>query len=236
MKKPFLFIGLDYEEPYKVAEFARELNEVKSNQFGYKLNLDFLLNSLVRKQYEPFEEVLSLGKPIFADLKMWNGRRTMCSIFEALAERKIAYANVYTLADKPFLEAIKKTLEGTDTQLLTVTVLTHYNDRYCYENFGCSMKEAVRKFSQTAYDSGCDGIILPGTMLSEVRHLPLKNVLVPAVRPDWYDKTGENYQKQESSLKEAIQGGANLLVCSSPIRKSKDRKEALLKTLDEMII
>ncbi len=58
--------------------------------------------------------------------------------------------------------------------------------------------------------------------------------MVPAVRPDWFGKTGDNYQKQEISVREAILKGADLLVCSSPIRKSSDRKEALIKTLDEM--
>ena len=58
--------------------------------------------------------------------------------------------------------------------------------------------------------------------------------IVPAVRPEWYGKTGDNYQEQETYVRDAVRNGADLLVCSSPIRKSKDRKEALIRTLDEM--
>ena len=50
----------------------------------------------------------------------------------------------------------------------------------------------------------------------------------------WHGKTGDNYQEQETYVRDAVRNGADLLVCSSPIRKSKDRKEALIRTLDEM--
>ena len=43
-QKPFLFVGLDYENTYQVAEFAEELAEVDNNRFGFKLNLDFFIN------------------------------------------------------------------------------------------------------------------------------------------------------------------------------------------------
>ena len=67
----------------------------------------------------------------------------------------------------------------------------------------------------------------------EVADLEMKK-LVPAVRPRWYGKTGDNFQEQETYVGDAIRDGADLLVCSSPIRKSENRKEALVRTLDEM--
>ena len=39
---------------------------------------------------------------------------------------------------------------------------------------------------------------------------------------------GDNYQEQETYVRDAIRDGADLLVCSSPIRKSTNRKEALI--------
>jgi len=233
MSDPFLFVGLDYEEPDEVADFAEELAQVDRDNFGLKLNLDFIVNSVLLGNIQPFERILSLKKPIFVDLKMWNGKRTMSSIVEKLVKRGVDYVNVYAQADEDFLRRVVETTEGTDTKILGLTVLTHYDDRYCQKIYGCSMREAVRRFADIAYSAGCHGIILPGTMLDEVQHLQMAK-LVPAVRPDWYGKTGVNYQKQEVSVREAIEGGANLLVCSSPIRKSKNRREALIRTLDEM--
>ncbi len=233
MAKPFLFVGLDYQEPNKVLDLAEELSQIDRDNFGYKLNLDFIINSVLTGNCEPFERVMGLGKPIFADLKMWNGKRTMQSITAGLVQRGVNYFNLYSLADKPFLESVVKSTEGTNTKVLGVTVLTHYDEDYCQRMRSCSFNEAVRRDAETAYNAGCHGIILPGTMLEEIKDIPAEK-LVPAVRPDWYGKTGDNFQKQETSVREAIAGGANLLVCSSPVRKSPDRKEALIKTLDEM--
>jgi len=234
MEKPFLFVGLDYTNPQQVAEFAEELAEVDSDRFGFKLNLDFFINCALHNDTESLARVRKLGKPIFADLKMWNGRRTMTSVAEGIGVTGgIDYFNVYALAGKDFLGKVVEEANKRGTKVLGVTVLTHYDEDYCQRMRGCTFEEAVKKDAEIAYSAGCHGIILPGTMLSTVRDLPVEK-LVPAVRPDWYGKTGANYQKQETSVREAIDGGADLLVCSSPIRKSENRKEALVKTLDEM--
>lgn len=233
MSKPFLFVGLDYEDLNEAASFAEELTQVDRTNFGFKLNLDFILNTALLGDRKPFERVLNLGRPIFADLKMWNGKRTMTSIVDGLTKKGVDYFNVYSLADRPFLETVVESTKGTKMKVLGVTVLTHYNEDYCQRMRGCSLRDAVRKDAEVAYSVGCHGIILPGTILDVVSDLNIEK-LVPAVRPSWYGKTGDNYQEQETFVRDAISGGANLLVCSSPIRKSKDRKEALIKTLDEM--
>ena len=237
MKKPFLFVGLDYEDTYEVARFAEELAEVDRDDFGFKLNLDFYINCALQGDSEPLARVAELEKPMFADLKMWNGARTMSSIAKGLINTNGAnYLNVYALAGKDFLKKVVDSVSGTDLKILAVTVLTHYNEDYCKEMRGCSFREAVRKDAKTAYDAGCrgdHGIILPGNMLEEVADLEMQK-LVPAVRPSFYGKTGDNYQEQETYVKDAVRDGATLIVCSSPIRKSENRKEALIRTLDEM--
>ncbi len=233
-KKPFLFVGLDYEEIYQVAEFAEELASVDRDDFGFKLNLDFYIRCALFGDTKPLARVAGLEKPMFADLKMWNGARTMSSVAEGLKVTHGAnYFNVYALAGEDFLKKIVNSVSGADMKVLGITVLTHYNEDYCREMRGSSFKEAVRKDAETSYKAGCHGIILPGNMLEEVADLEMQK-LVPAVRPSWYGKTGDNYQEQETYVKDAVNDGADLLVCSSPIRKSKDRKEALIRTLDEM--
>lgn len=234
MKKPFLFVGLDYESPYKVADFAEELAVIDRDDFGFKLNLDFYINCALHGDTEPLARVAGLEKPMFADLKMWNGARTMSSVAEGLRVTHGAnYFNVYALAGESFLRKVVDSVAGTNIKVLGITVLTHYDEDYCREMRGSSFRDAVRKDAETVHKAGCHGIILPGNMLEEVADLEMQK-LVPAVRPEWYGKTGDNYQEQETYVRDAVRDGADLLVCSSPIRKSKDRKEALVRTLDEM--
>ncbi|MBS3117315.1 orotidine 5'-phosphate decarboxylase [Candidatus Woesearchaeota archaeon] len=233
-KQPFLFVGLDYENPSQVAEFAEELAEVDRNDFGFKLNLDFYINCALLGDTRPLARVARLGKPTFADLKMWNGKRTMSSVADCLKITHGAeYFNVYAMATDDFLRRVVDCVSGTNIKVLGITVLTHYNDDYCRVMRGGSLRETVRKDAEIAYNAGCHGIILPGSMLKEVADLEIQK-LIPAVRPSWYGKTGDNYQEQETYVRDAVKNGADLLVCSSPIRKSKDRKEALVRTLDEM--
>ena len=210
MKKPFLFVGLDEEEPANALKLAYELDEVDSSneRFGFKFNLDFFLNSFLAGNSDNLNEMLCFGRPIFADLKMWNGRRTMTSIVSHLANYGIDYTNVYSLADEPFVKAVVDSVKNKDTKILGVTVLTHYDEDYCQRMRGKSLKDAVRQDAEIAYNAGCHGVILPGTMLEDVADLEMEK-LVPAVRPKWYGKTGDNYQEQEIYIEDAIEKGAN---------------------------
>ena len=232
-KQPFLFVGLDYERTSEVVGLAEELAEVDRKDFGFKLNLDFYINSALGGDLKPLSRIGRLHKPIFADFKMWNGRRTMISIAENLFPSYIDYTNIYAHAGETFLRSVVESVEGSRTRILGVTVLTHYKDSDCQRLYGRSLRDSVRMLSEIAFDGSCHGIILPGTTLDMVTDLPIQK-LVPAVRPKWYGITGDNDQEQEIYVGDAVRNGADLLVCSSPIRKSKNRKEALIRTLDEM--
>ena len=232
MKKPFLFAALDREDFGEVVELAQELSSCEG-EFGFKLNLDFFVNS--RKDSHYFNKISGLKRPIFADLKMWNGERTMSHIARDLANRGVNYLNVYAHALEPFINGVVKAVEetGTDAKVLGLTVLTHYTEEDCQKLYGCSMRDAVRRLAKISYSAGVYGIIVPGTALESVKDLPIEK-LVTAIRPKWYGKSGENHQKQEVYPQEAIKNGANLIVCGTPIIKSADRKLALQKTLEEM--
>jgi orotidine-5'-phosphate decarboxylase len=232
MTKPFLFVGLDQGNYIQDYLFARELNHVKRD-FGIKLNLDFFVESSLSGNAIPLQRTFDLGRPIFADLKMWNGKRTMNSVADGLIQKGVDYINVYSHAGEDFIKSLVERTKGTKTKILGLTVLSHYTDKDCMRLYGYYLKDAVKNLSNIAYSSGCHGIIVPGTSLDAVKNLPLEK-LVPGVRPGWYGKTGENYQRQEVSIREAVEGGATLLVCSSPIRKSPNRLEALERTLDEI--
>jgi len=236
MGKPFLFVGLDHGNTYTAAELAKELSEVDRDNFGFKLNLDFYLRCALSGDTKPLATIYELERPIFADLKMWHDPRTMSSIADGFnLWGKTDYINVYALAEKDFIKEVVQVSERKNTKVLGLTVLTYYDDAYCQKNRGGSLRETVRKDALTAYDAGCHGVILPGTLLDEVADLRIEK-LVPAVRPDWYNGTEESYQKQEVSVKYAVKEGADILVCSTPIRTSDEPQDALIKILDEMEI
>lgn len=227
--KPFLFIALDdlAEKTGQTLETARKLSHADEENLGFKVNLDYLLiNADLKIALLPIQR---LGCPVFTDLKMLNGTRTMTSVIENLVALEVDYLNVYALADNLLPKAIKIT-EGTKTKVLGLTVLTHFDDGYCQKHFRRSLKETVRHFAEVAVEVGCHGIILPGTTLEVVADLDIIKV-VPGVRPSWYKDTRH---EEEIEPRVAVEKGANILVCGSPIMKNNNPVESLRRILAEI--
>ncbi len=226
---PKLFIALDAlsEREEETFGMAEQLVNVEG-QFGFKLNLDYLL-SPGRSIQARLQDIQSLGRPVFADLKMWNGSRTMASIAENLIAQGIDFFNVYALADELLSQTIKL-VRDRDTKVLGLTVLSHFDERYCREHFRRSLPETVRHLSEVAFKSGCDGIILPGTTLQAVDDLDIIKV-VPGIRPAWYQ---DRRHKETVKPREAMEKGADILVCGSPITKAANPVQALRKILKEI--
>jgi orotidine-5'-phosphate decarboxylase len=95
-----------------------------------------------------------------------------------------------------------------------------------------SLQELVRHWAHVAVDSGADGIILPGNVLSEVADLTVEK-LNPGVRRTKDQKTA-SAQKQVSTPFENVVAGANLLVVGSPIYGDENPVESLAYFLSEM--
>jgi orotidine-5'-phosphate decarboxylase len=233
MSRPFLFVALDSldREEQATLEVAEDLSGVEGN-FGFKANLDYLLKYGLSGFNSAVKRVQQFGRSVFADLKMWNGTRTMRSVIEMLVESEVDYMNVYALADDLLPGAIKAT-EGSNTKVLGVTVLTHFSEEYCQRHFRRTLRETVRHLSEVAIERGCHGIILPGTTLEVVRDLQTIK-LVPGVRPKWYQDTRH---EEEVEPRVAAKQGVDILVCGSPIMKDPDDKVAALKrVLSEMTV
>jgi len=231
MKKPFLFVALDDldKKERETLETAEQLSSV-DGPFGFKANLDYLLQEGVLATHAAIGKVQRFNRPVFADLKMWNGTRTMQSVIEMLVAKGVDYLNVYALADDLLPGAIKAA-EGSQTKVLGLTVLTHFSEEYCQKHFRRSLRETVRHFAEVALDRGCHGIILPGTALDVVQDLQTIKV-VPGVRPTWYQDTRH---EEEIEPRIVVEQGADCLVCGSPIMKATNKIAALKRVLSEMI-
>lgn len=159
MSERLLYVALDYNEREQNLNLAGQLSEV-AGEFGYKVNLDHVI--LWGLDY--VHDVQSQEKPVFVDLKVNNGPRTMSNIFATLAEMGVNHTNIWAFADG-LIEPAVKAVEGSETKVLGVTITTRFDDNYCQRHFGRSMRESVSHFAKVAVDAGCDGIILPGTCI-----------------------------------------------------------------------
>jgi orotidine-5'-phosphate decarboxylase len=235
-EKPFVYVALDYDNFKENLALAHDLVEgVKSEGYGFKLNLDGVLNfgPDSPNACKIVSSFIVLNCNIFVDLKMWNGGRTMENLAKGCADLGISIINAYPHAGNKFIERIKQALSGSRTRLFTLTVLTHYTEEDTCGLYNLSLSDAVRMFVEMGLDYGADGIIVPGTQLLAVSDLEISK-LVPAIRPSWYEDKKTNDQEQTVTPTEAVGRGANFLVVGSPIRKSKNPVEALEKILQEV--
>lgn len=228
MKSPLLFVALDDlgDKEQETLKAVRELDQVPGN-FGYKINLDCLMAEGVRATIRK----LPASRPIFADTKTWNGKRTVTDLAKMLVEAGVDYFNVWVQADNQLSGAVKAT-EGSKVRVLGVTVLTHYSDDWCRMYFRRSLEETVVFLTQRAKDLGLHGVILPGTCLPAVRDSD-RIKTVPGIRMEDFR---DDRHKQEVTPEFAAQNGADIVVCGSPIMKVSDKANALRQVLSRLTI
>ena len=156
---------------------------------------------------------LKFGKPLFVDMKLFKGARTMWERAEKAAELGVTLINAFALADR-LLRPVVQRLARTDTRLLAVTVLTHMDEAYCQKYFRRSLPEAVGLFADTAWTVDAYGVVLPGTALNVVKDSSLFKA-TPGIRSPWAPQS--NDQESVVTPAEAVSGGSNLIICGGPI-------------------
>ena len=223
-QEAFLFVAIDNPSYPEAYDIAMELSKVEGN-FGFKINLDLILLHGISM----LTHFKSLGKPVFADLKMWNGTRTMKESLKSLESCGVDYTNIYALAGEEFLAEM---VESTSVKILAMTIMSHYNYQYYQQMFGETIHyKIIERLSEVAFRAKCHGVILPPNLVTDyIRKMPMKKVF-PAIRPGWYS---DNRHDEAVEPSYAVSRGADMLVCGSPITKAKDKKAALKKILEEM--
>jgi len=224
LDKPVLCLALDedtLDDNLRLAE--RAAGEVDM----LKINDDSVDEAGLQACVEPFKQ---FGLPFWIDMKMMKGRRTMAARARSAAALGASFINAYALADG-LLKGPVDALEGTETGLLGLTVLTHHDDEYCRRFFGRSLEESVRFLSGVAMERGCDGVLLPATTLSMVAGIDTVKA-TPGIRSDWSEKKA-NEQESTATPAEAVLGGSKILIVGSPIRKYVDGPAAGARRIKE---
>lgn len=232
MKQPNLYVAIDVESRQEAESRAKSINDVNGD-FGYKLNLDLITCEGVGIVTDFLD---MFGRPIFADMKMWNGRRTMAQTAVNLARAGATLTNMYLHAGKDAAHTVLNAVadSGFSMQVYGVGVLTHYTDQDCRGLYGKSLRDTVWSFWQNTLQWGMPGYIMPGTLLGEIPSDPRACKLVPAIRPEWFEDKKANNQEQTVTPAYACAHGASTLVCGSPIFRSADPSEALHRILEEI--
>ena len=213
-----IFVAIDTPS----LEQARLLAEqVRANAGGVKLGLEFF----AANGPAGVASILELGLPVFLDLKLHDIPNTVAKAVSALAPLEPAVLTVHAAGGRAMLEAAKAAASPA-TKVVAVTVLTSLDgDDLRSIGVASDPREQVERLADLARSAGLDGIVCSGAEVAAAKAAwPDGFFIVPGVRPPGGDVLD---QKRVVTPRQALDGGASILVIGRPITGSDDPAAAI---------
>lgn len=175
------------------------------------------------------------GKRVFLDLKLHDIPNTVAKAARSIADMGAGMTTLHAAGGAKMIEAAREAVEGTDTRLLAVTVLTSLSDDMLRDEVGIpeTAAEAVPRLASLAVRSGAHGIVCSPQEIQAVRAAvgPEPVIVTPGVRPSW---AARNDQARVMTPKDAAAAGADYLVVGRPIFSHEKPAEAVAAIYAEM--
>jgi orotidine-5'-phosphate decarboxylase len=174
-------------------------------------------------------------KRVFLDLKLHDIPNTVAKAAKAAADLGAALTTVHACGGRRMIEAARHAVEGSETKILAVTVLTSISDTVLREEIGLpeSAAEAVVRYARLAVDSGAHGIVASPLEIALVRQAlgPGPLIVTPGIRPVW---AGGDDQARTMTPGEAARAGADFIVVGRPILADEQPALAVQRILEEL--
>jgi orotidine-5'-phosphate decarboxylase len=185
--------------------------------------------------FEAFlDDLLSSGRNVFLDAKMFDIGETVRRGIERVAERGVSFVTVH--GDGDIIRAAVEGRGGSGLKLLVVPALTSLNERGLRElGHSGSVADLIAERARFALDCGVDGIIAsPRDNPNAIRQrLDAERLLVvtPGVR---LAGTALDDHKRSGTPAQAIADGADYLVVGRPIMQSDDPAAMAARIIADM--
>lgn len=213
-----IFCALDLPSPDQALALARA---VRPHVGGFKLGLEYFCAN----GPQGVAVIKKLGLPIFLDLKLHDIPETVARAVRAVAGLGASYLTLHAQGGPAMLEAAASAALEFGAQrprLLAVTVLTSLDAPDLMEiGVRDALEQQVARLARLAARRGADGIVCSPREIAAVRQAigPDRLIVTPGIRPAGADK-GD--QKRIMSPREALAGGADILVIGRPITAAED--------------
>jgi len=180
------------------------------------------------------DNLISGGKKVFLDAKMFDIPETVGHAVAVAARRKVSFITVH--GDERIMRAAIEGKGESDIKVFAVTVLTSLDDAALAEmGYGVSALDLVKMRARKAVECKCDGIIASANdNPNEIRRLANMDSLLIAT-PGVRQSQGEvNDHKRTATPFEAIRNGADYLVVGRPIIEAGNPVAAARSFIEEM--
>jgi orotidine-5'-phosphate decarboxylase len=188
--------------------------------------------------------IIDLGGRVFLDLKYHDIPNTVAKASAEAVKLGVHIFNVHALGGFDMMKATAEAAKETAVQrnatvptVLAVTVLTSMDAVSLRRELKItrSLPRQVAHLARLAQRAGMHGVVASPQEIKMLRKEVRGNfvILTPGVRPVWADRDD---QKRIMTPGEAIRAGADYIVVGRPVLKARDRKEAILKIIEEITL
>lgn len=208
-----IYVAIDTPDLSRARALA---TRVREHVGGLKLGLEFFC----AHGAGGVRELAAIGLPIFLDLKLHDIPNTVGSAIQALGDLQPAILTVHAAGGRAMLEDAKAAAPA-GTKVVAVTVLTSLDgDDLAAAGVGGGAPAQVERLGALAREAGLDGIVCSGFEVAAARRIWRNGFfVVPGVRPAG-GALGD--QKRVMTPREAMDGGASILVIGRPITRAPD--------------
>lgn len=184
---------------------------------------------------EIVREIREQNKKVMLDLKFHDIPNT---VHHAARSAVAMGADLFTLhasGGRDMIAKAREAVEGTDTRILAVTVLTSLTESMLREEVGFqeTPEEAVKRLAAMAVEAGAHGIVSSPKEIEMLRATlgeePL--IVTPGIRPEWSTKDD---QARVTTPAEAARAGASHIVVGRPILKHANPTQAVTLIQQEL--
>jgi orotidine-5'-phosphate decarboxylase len=180
-------------------------------------------------------EVQGLGNNVFLDLKFHDIPNTVAKAARSAADLGASLFTLHAAGGCKMISGAREAVEGTNTRILAVTILTSLSDDMLRQEVGLpeTAAEAVPRYAKMAVDAGAHGIVCSPMEIGLVREAvgPEALVVTPGIRPAWSTKDD---QARIMTPKQASEAGASFIVVGRPISKHENPAEAVKLIQEEL--
>jgi orotidine-5'-phosphate decarboxylase len=224
-----LFVALDTPELGRALDLAEA---VRPHIGGLKVGLEFL----TAQGPAGVAEIVSLGLPVFADVKFHDIPNTVAGAAREIARLGVSLFNVHASGGNAMMRAAKQAAAEADpgVEVVAVTVLTSLADEDLASIGQLTPASAqVERLAKLAQAAGLDGVVCSPQEISIVRRAcgPDFLVVTPGVRPAGTDLAD---QRRVMSPAQAIAAGSDILVVGRPITAAANPGEAARLVAEEV--
>lgn len=178
------------------------------------------------------------GYKVFLDLKLHDIPHQLSLSCKNLAHLGADLLTIHASGGEEMIRAAVEALEGSNTQLLCVSVLTSF-DQETLLSIGVTKKltDQVNDLTRLSMDAGAHGMVCSAQEAARIKEIvgPHKYIVTPGIRPK---NNALQDQKRVMTPRLALKNGATHLVIGRPITQAKDPKlvlKEIYKDIEEIL-